>query len=88
MMAGDEIPGKNSESRLHVMKVVLVLSHRRNLAFPHWTETDMLSINGKALFATLRDTYRGALGRPSIDMGRWLLPLARDYRVHGTPPIR
>lgn len=48
----------------------------------------MLSINGKAMFETLRDTYRGVLGYPSIDLGRWSLPLARDYRVHGTQPIR
>ena len=48
----------------------------------------MLSIYGKAMFETLRDTYRGVLGCPSIDVGRWSLPLTRNYRVHGSALIR
>jgi len=49
----------------------------------------MLSIYGKAMFETLRDSHRGVLGCPSIDKGRWSLPLTRaDRRVHGTQPTR
>jgi hypothetical protein len=51
-------------------------------------ETDMLSIYGKAMFRTLRDTNRGVPGCPSIDKGRGSLPYAKDHRVQGNQPIR
>jgi hypothetical protein len=79
---------KTRESELRVEKVMLGLSRRRNIPFLLSDEIEMLSIYGKALFETLRDTHRGVLGCPSIDLGRWSLPLARDYRVHGSQPTR
>jgi hypothetical protein len=48
----------------------------------------MLTIYGKAMFKTLRDTNRGVLGCPSIELGSWSRPYAKDYRVQGNQPIR
>ena len=51
-------------------------------------ETEMLTIHGKAMFKTLRDTNRGVLGCPSIELGSGSRPYAKDSRVQGHPPIR
>jgi hypothetical protein len=42
--------------------------------------------NGTALLRPLRESYRAALGCPSIATGRGSRLFAKKYRDHGTQP--